>query len=117
MEADIKILKEFIRIYEEIDKKSDDFYFNKSEIPVEIIENILNRLEQLEKENKELKENYKIILADRKRLEELLLLSDEDYIPKSKIEDKIKELENTTYAECIEANEEDIELLKSILEE
>ena len=53
-----------------------------------------HKLEELEKENKELKENYKIILADRKRLEELLILSDEDYISKSKIEDKIEELES-----------------------
>lgn len=45
---DIEILENFIRTYKELDEKSTDFYFNKAEIPIEIIENLIQ-------ENKELR--------------------------------------------------------------
>lgn len=139
MEKDKKILKEslddqFIRQY------------CGQEIEI-AIENILNKLEELEKENKELKDfielEYEVcggrtmysrlmslpksqlvktILRVRKSCKECSIRKtlDEyvtDSIPKSKIEDKIKELEKAMKEDEYEKLDTYIDLLKSLLEE
>lgn len=58
---DIEILENFIRIYKELDKKTTDFYFNKGEIPIENIENLIARVKYYEKTilDKQVNNEYK----------------------------------------------------------
>lgn len=76
--------------------KQDLVKVNKRIYDVEIIENMCNELAQLQSENKELhhelqhEEIEHNLIEYRNKLKEL----EEDYIPKSKIQEKIDELEN-----------------------
>lgn len=76
---DIKVLENFIRVYKELNEKSTDFYFNKAEIPIEIIENLIKGYKELE----ELLEEKTIRVGFENK---------EDYIPKSKVREKIEKL-------------------------
>ena len=126
MEEDKKILKKYIEEYKEIKElyKDDGIEVEAVvEISVEDFEHIVNTIEELEKENKELKETYinpsqaKLMYYDAKKGTEVIL---QGFIPKSKIEDKIKELEETKlcggkiHQAVVET---EIEILKELLEE
>lgn len=80
-------------------------------------------LKLVDKQQKEIEKYNKVfenveettLYADGKEIHKLIELT--DFISKDKIRKKIKELDNITYAECIERAEEDIKLLKELLGE
>lgn len=124
---DIKVLEEFIRIYKELNKKSTDFYFNKAEIPIEIIENLIKGYKELELCLKAEEQYSKGLNNDIKSL--LNIEPNTNFIHKDKVREKIEQLKfvkntvkNTpvkdnkyTYKECIEYRIEDLqELLEEI---
>ena len=98
----IVILEEFIKHYKEVQEKYKDdeiqaeiersCYFE--EVPAKAIENLIQ-------ENKELKEKYLLLnqindiekSQHRKSMKELLKDINNNYIPKSKVKEKIEELE------------------------
>lgn len=115
-EEDIKILKELIEFLDRNDVQDDYCSFDEE---IQAIENILARLEQLEKENEELKYKH---TKDGRVLFTIEAIN-ENYIPKSKIIDRIVELEteiNNSHpaSDCmlIEDCEVKIEILKELLE-
>jgi len=77
---DIKVLENFIRIYKELDEKSTDFYFNKAEIPMQTIENLIKGYKDLEEK---CASEYTRGFVDGLH----------DSISKSKVREKIEELE------------------------
>ena len=98
----IEILENFIRIYKELDKKSTDFYFNKAEIPIEDIENLIQENKELKEEVLHWKgkyhlENRKYIQLHNEKIDAPVIEATEEmlkqYIPKSKVKEKIEELE------------------------
>lgn len=104
MEEDIKILENFIRVYKELNEKSTDFYFNKAEIPIEIIENLIKEYNYMCKLYYDLGSNYCDLDEKNKKLEKENqsyrdyfgtppCYDDADYIPKSKLREKIEDYE------------------------
>lgn len=96
MEEDIKLLENFIRVYKELNKKSTDFYFNKAEIPIEIIENLIKEYNYMCKLYYDLGSNYCDLDEKNKKLEKENqsyrdyfgtppCYDNADYIPKSKV--------------------------------
>ena len=53
---------------------------------------------------------------ENKRLKKLIEKTEKDYIPKSKVKEKIEELKDNCYAESIDFNNELIEILQELLE-
>lgn len=93
MEEDIKILEDMIK---RLDKNCFDIYrkaSNTEDYLGTIIGNEIISLEKLIKGYRELEERNIYLVNERKKLEELLFMSNENYIEKSKIRNKIEELE------------------------
>ena len=117
-DKDIKILEEKIKIIESL---CTDDCINKSTVidPLKYaLENLITRYKQLEEENKELKhitQNYNayqqksnnsnstIIIADKKWFRNGYFK--ENFIPKSKVKEKIEEI-NKAYEDSKDENEE-----------
>ena len=111
MEEDIKILEEY----------RDDELFGIA--GREALENLLTRYKQLEEENKRLNNHNIIGRIDAIKIEDLEPVLKPYYIPKSKVKEKIEELEECvkrlgndgmelTYKESAEAQ---IEVLQELL--
>lgn len=93
MEEDIKILEDMIK---RLDKNCFDIYrkaSNTEDYLGTIIGYEIISLENLIKGYRELEERNIYLVNERKKLEELLFMSNENYIEKSKIREKIEELE------------------------
>ena len=91
MEEDIKILEEKIKIIESL---CTDDCINKSTVikPLKYaLENLLTRYKQLEEENKSKQKAYDDCYCEYKHYKQF------DSIPKSKVKEKIEELEDGTY--------------------
>ena len=89
MEEDIKILEEQLNTY----KRHIENY-QKEECLTRVyyeLKSYATALENLIKGYRELKERNIYLVNERKKLEELLFMSNENYIPKSKIKEKIEE--------------------------
>ena len=102
MEEDIKILESFIRSIRSdlLDKEnSDNFELAQA------LENLLTRYKQLEEENKQLKLRIKDIYVSRGEYEKAKTIMTKElreFIPKSKIKEKIEELKDNG---CCRGNE------------
>ena len=99
----IKFKKYKIYIAKEM---KDEIRFYQTEEERKAIDIVLNLIEKLQKENEELRQNYDIATTEMEELKEqkkidMYLIGDSiskeivkrDYIPKDKIREKIKELE------------------------
>jgi hypothetical protein len=89
MEEDIKILEDFIKYYE---AECTSRGFERTLI-VRVDKDDVQSLENLIKEYRELEERNIYLVNERKKLEELLFMSNENYIEKSKVKEKIEEYE------------------------
>ena len=102
MEEDIKILEENL--------KNGTIYVNCGNSIDKALENLLTRYKQLEEENKELKhitQNYNAYQQKSDNPNTTIIIADEkwfingyfkeNFIPKSKVKEKIEELKNGTY--------------------
>ena len=115
MEEDIKILEEFLDLARTRDYKGnltgsfDEFELEVEEKEYKAIENLLTRYKQLEEENTQLKtitQEYNSYLQDS-NCDTKIIIADSEYfangffkenfIPKSKVKEKIEELKNGTY--------------------
>ena len=103
MEEDIKILEEFIEAYKIAEEVLDGDV-------IQSIEHLIKRYKQLEEENKELKhitQNYNAYQQKSDNPNSTIIIADEkwfingyfkeNFIPKSKVKEKIEELKNGTY--------------------
>lgn len=115
-EEDIKLLEEMKQNC--LTKR--EYVDSKAERKAQAIENLINR-------NRELEERIIYLVNERKKLEELLFASNENYIEKSKVKDKIEKLEdkihllrpNASISEMMIEfkNEGALEILYELLEE
>ena len=115
MEEDIKILEEFLDLARTRDYKGnltgsfDEFELEVEEKEYKALENLLTRYKQLEEENTQLKtitQEYNSYLQDS-NCDTKIIIADSEYfangffkenfIPKSKVKEKIEELKNGTY--------------------
>ena len=107
MEEDIKILEELISEYKNNVWNEYPYKFNKEIIYT--LENLLTRYKQLEEENKELKhitQNYNVYQQKSDNPNTTIIIADEkwfingyfkeNFIPKSKVKEKIEELKEKT---------------------
>ena len=97
IEEDIKILEEFLDLARTRDYKGnltgsfDEFELEVEEKEYKAIENLITRYKQLEEENKSKQKAYYDCYCEYKHYKQF------DSIPKSKVIEKIKELEDGTY--------------------
>ena len=93
MEEDIKILEELIEEYKDCSVKGLDMQVDISfrEKQCNAIEHLIKRYKQLEEENKSKQKAYDDCYCEYKHYKQF------DSIPKSKVIEKIKELEDGTY--------------------
>lgn len=105
MEEDIKILEEFLDLARTRDYKGnltgsfDEFELEVEEKEYKAIENLLTRYKQLEEENKSKQKAYDDCYCEYKHYKQF------DSIPKSKVKDKIEEL-NKAYEDSKDENGE-----------
>ena len=95
-DKDIKILEEKIKIIESL---CTDDCINKSTVidPLKYaLENLITRYKQLEEENKSKQKAYDDCYCEYKHYKQF------DSIPKSKVKEKIAELDNVNNAEALE---------------
>lgn len=115
MEEDIKILEEFLDLARTRDYKGnltgsfDEFELEVEEKEYKALENLLTRYKQLEEKNTQLKtitQEYNSYLQDS-NCDTKIIIADSEYfangffkenfIPKSRVKEKIEELKNGTY--------------------
>lgn len=90
MEEDIKKIQE--RIIEPFYDFPNPISIELKDTDVELIENLIKGYKELEEENKILKNKQTKVIADSFH-EKMAEKFDEDFIPKSKVREKIEELE------------------------
>lgn len=127
MEEDIKLVENLIEEYKmfgDLDGIQDIRPYMKA------IENMLNRNKELEEENEIIKGNYYTLCADIQMVtselgfpedtiiaDEMVAMIKENYIPKSKIKEKIEEFKlkiEKYYEHKIQGKETDVEFYENI---
>ena len=114
-DEDIKILEEYL------DKQDRKFVSKHRLMILQAVENLIARYKELEEENRKLTARKYMLNAETGELKEIPI--DNNYIPKSKVKDKIEEIQKECFLYKNETNCEEcfercsVEGLQELLEE